>query len=183
MPNHHHRPPAATGAWVALLALTVCFLSFAQRSHRPQGDGTANMATATIAGQKFLLEVATDPESQDRGLAGRTSIPERGGMVFVFDSDEIRGFVMRDCQIPLDILYLNSARQVVGHFHMSPEAPRTLAEKTDSAAYESRLQIYFCGEPSRYVIEIRGGLIDVLGVDIDDYIDLKNAYFHPTDEQ
>jgi uncharacterized membrane protein (UPF0127 family) len=52
----------------------------------------------------YPLEVKSTPESIKRGLAGRYSID--GGAIFIFTGDDSKTFWMRDCKIPLDIIFL-----------------------------------------------------------------------------
>jgi len=121
-----------------------------------------------IAGKEFSLEVADDESEVFRGLSGRKSIAPDGGMIFVFPETEWRVFVMRDCAVPIDVLFLDDEGRVVGAHAMQPEAPRSAAERADdpagNAAYEARLRGYPSSKPAAFAIEVRGGTIAALGV-------------------
>src|SRR3954462_15091120 len=67
----------------------------------------------TIDGKKFKLELALDGDTRFHGLSGRTEIPADGGMLFVFPQPVTTAFVMRDCPIPIDIIFLDGAGRVV----------------------------------------------------------------------
>lgn len=140
-----------------------------------EGAGADRDTTAvTIAGKTFALEIAADAAAQDKGLGGRDQIDEDGGMIFVFREPRWHEFVMRDCRVPIDILYLDSAGRVVSLYAMEPEPARTAEERADDPmgdfAYTARLRAYPSGEPARFVVEVRGGTIRKLGVEEGDVI-------------
>jgi len=54
----------------------------------------------------YPLEVKSSPESIKRGLAGKFSL--KGGAVFIFPDEGSRTFWMKDCKIPLDIVFLSN---------------------------------------------------------------------------
>lgn len=115
-----------------------------------------------IGGETFRLEVAADSVTRYTGLGGRESIDANGGMIFVFPDAAPRYFVMRDCIIPIDILFLDSGGWITAAYTMQPEEPR--AEGESDSEYEQRLNRYYSQSRSRYVIELRAGTIDRLGI-------------------
>ena len=96
---------------------------------------------------------------------------QMGGMIFVFPKAAIRYFIMRDCVIPIDIMFLDDAGLVTATYTMQPERPRAAGE-TDKA-YEQRLHRYSSRSDSRYVIELRAGTIDRLGIKRTDRVTLS----------
>ena len=65
------------------------------------------------SGHEFSVEVAADAPSRQRGYMGRAEVGPREGMLFVFDNAERHSFWMRDCKVPLDIVWLDDDRRVV----------------------------------------------------------------------
>lgn len=132
----------------------------------------------TISGKKFKLELVADPVSRFKGLSGRTEIADDGGMLFVFDRPSIQQFVMRDCPIPIDIIYLDGTGRVVSFYKMVPEPPRTEEEKVldprlnANKKYEDRLPKYHSKFAAQFVIELKGNTLDGLTVKINDKFDL-----------
>lgn len=134
--------------------------------------------TVKIKGRTFKLELAADPETRFKGLSGRTEIADDGGMLFVFDRPSVQQFVMRDCPIPIDIIYLDGTGRVVSFYKMVAEPPRTDAEKandpgkTFNEAYERRLPRYHSRFAAQFVIELKGNTLDGLDIKVADKIDL-----------
>ncbi|MFA6044148.1 MAG: DUF192 domain-containing protein [Phycisphaerales bacterium] len=142
----------------------------------------------TINGKPFTLELAIEPQVQFKGLGGRTEIKSDGGMLFVFAKPEPKSFVMRDCPIAIDIIYLDAAGRVVATYKMTPEPARSEAEKKLSPPYakapewqwtnddyEERLKKYPSGFAAQYVIELKGDTLDTLKVNKGDKVDLDIA--------
>lgn len=123
-------------------------------------------AKVTLSGRTFELELALDDEKRFTGLSGRESIPEDGGMLFVFPDSKVRSsaFVMRDCPVDIDIIFLDRSARIIAMHAMKAEPPRAEDEKElDSTGvnqkYESRLKKYPSRFPTQYVIELKGGTL------------------------
>ena len=88
------------------------------------------------------LEVAATPEARNRGLMYRESLADGRGMLFVFEDDADHDFWMKNTLIPLDMIFIDAERQVVGvHANATPLSTASIS----------------IGAPSRYVLEVPGG--------------------------
>ncbi|HEX6853387.1 MAG TPA: DUF192 domain-containing protein [Candidatus Polarisedimenticolaceae bacterium] len=112
-------------------------------------------------GTEFALEVAADPESRARGYMFRESVGPKEGMVFVFDSPERQGMWMKNCRVPLDLVWLDGARRVV---HVA-ENQRPCPSQGPCPVVESM-------RPALYVLEFAGGTARREGLRIGDTIAL-----------
>ena len=137
--------------------LAVLTLSLAGCDETTEGDG----AQVVIDGRTFYLELALDEPSRVQGLSDRDFIAPDGGMLFVFTNSAVRQFVMRDCLVDIDIIYLDAAGRVV-ESHQMVVQPRNEGES--DFAYEQRLQRYSSRFPSQFVIELAGGTLDEIEV-------------------
>lgn len=164
------RPPGRFGILGKAAALLIICLALlpAFTAMRGCDDRTGgNVQPVKIGGEWFHLEVAADEPTRMKGLGQRTTLEDDGGMLFVFPYPQRRdggGFVMRDCFIDIDIIYLDANGRVCNWHAMKKEAPRGPGEGQvgdfGNEQYESRLRRY----PSRYdyqfAIELKGGTIE-----------------------
>src|SRR4051812_16142180 len=63
--------------------------------------------SAELKGQRFDIEIADTEPARERGLMFRDSMPADHGMLFLFDDVAVRTFWMKNCRMPLDILYFD----------------------------------------------------------------------------
>ncbi len=138
---------------------------------------SGDVAVVRVGDKAFHLEISADPQVRLKGLSGRTFIEPDGGMLFIFPQQGEMSFVMRDCPIPIDILFLGPAGHVVAAHEMKPENPRTEEEKRlsppypdapewqwSNAAYENRLKKYPSKFSAQFAVELAAGKIKELGV-------------------
>ncbi|MCH2169594.1 DUF192 domain-containing protein [Myxococcota bacterium] len=119
-----------------------------------------------VAGRLFDLEFARTREQQQRGLGGRAEIEPFGGMLFGYDPPKPLMMVMRDCPIPIDVAFVDSAGRVLDLYAMQPEPPRGVDESR--ADYESRLKRYGGRVMAQFAVEVGGGRLEDLGVGVGD---------------
>lgn len=113
-----------------------------------------NETIAIVNNQTFFLEVADSEEERRRGLMFRTDLGENEGMLFIFDNEEPRTFWMKDTPLSLDIIYLNSNKEVVSLHE------RALPNQTET--------VYPSEFPAEYVVELRGGTVQKYGIEVGD---------------
>lgn len=61
----------------------------------------------------YRLQLADNDIERTQGLSGVKELPVNGGLLMVFDEDSECGIWMKDMLIPLDIVWLNSAKEVI----------------------------------------------------------------------
>jgi uncharacterized membrane protein (UPF0127 family) len=153
-------------AWL-LGAAILCAAACAAAEERPE------LVWIPLGGETFSLELALDDETRHRGLSGRKVIPRRGGMLFVLPSPRPFAMVMRDCPGAIDVAFLDARGSVVEIHEMRPEAPRRKDESR--GAYEARLRVYPSPVPVQFAIEVGGGRLREVGVEVGDRIPLDTA--------
>ncbi|AMJ56137.1 MULTISPECIES: DUF192 domain-containing protein [Stenotrophomonas] len=67
-----------------------------------------------LAGTRYHVELAQNDETRARGLMFREQMDADRGMLFVHDREEPQAYWMKNTKIPLDILYFDSQRRLVG---------------------------------------------------------------------
>ena len=98
------------------------------------------------SGAVYRLELALTPEAQAQGLMYRENLPERTGMLFLFETAEPHHFWMKNTMIPLDMIWMDDAGKVL---YVSANTPPC---KADPCA------TYGPDGPARQVLEIAGGM-------------------------
>ena len=139
----------------------------------------SSVAKVQLGGKTFLLEIASDADKRYLGMGKRESVEEDGGMLFVFPSSEngVKSFVMRDCVIDIDIIYLDGAGRILAMHNMKKEDPRGADEAADANGlnpkYDARLKKYSSKYPSQFVIELKGGMLQSLNLKEGDIVKQK----------
>ena len=116
------------------------------------GCNSSQASKVCFEEQCFAVEVMRTPEEQRKGMQHRTSMAEDEGMLFAFNYDGLHAFWMKDTLIPLDIIWINAQGEVV---FVVPNAKPCMQERCPS---------YKPAELARYVLEIKGGLAEKMGI-------------------
>ena len=104
------------------------------------------------------VEIAETPETRHTGLMYRNSMEESQGMLFIFDKEEQEGFYMKNTIIPLDIIFINSRKEIVKIYkHTTPFSEDDLPSI----------------KPILYVVEVNAGFTDKYNIKEGDFIDWK----------
>lgn len=128
------------------------------------------MEAVEIKGHRFVLEVAKDDHARAQGLMHRESIPEYGGMLFIFPEAALRAFWMGNCKIDIDIIFLDARGIITATHRMKKEGPPLEGES--DIEYELRLPRYPSRMPAQFAIELRAGWLDKLDLKPEDRIEL-----------
>ena len=105
-----------------------------------------------LGGKSFSVEVADTREKQALGLMFRDSMPADAGMIFLFPNEAPRSFWMKNCRIPLDIMYFDKELKMVS---ISANTPPCRIERCPN---------YPSTGPAMYVLELNAGVAAELGV-------------------
>ena len=119
-------------ALVLLLALVLAFLL------------TGRQGRVCFQDKCVRVEIADTPQKRETGLMHRERMDEDYGMLFVFPEEGNYPFWMKNTLIPLDIIWINSSKQVVHIEHATP-------------CLEEPCAIYASPAPARFVLEVSGG--------------------------
>ena len=97
----------------------------------------------------LTVKLAKSEAQRRYGLMFTPDVPDRHGMLFIFETDAVRRFWMKNTQIPLDMLFFDSAGHLVSLIRSAE--PFSLTPRVSTG-------------PVRYVLEINGGEAAKLGV-------------------
>ena len=92
----------------------------------PEREASSAVTITVIlpGGRRIMAEVADDPEKRQIGLMYRSSLPTNGGMLLVFPVPGRQGIWMKNCLIPLDLLWLDEKGKVLAVKESAPPCSR-----------------------------------------------------------
>jgi len=91
----------------------------------------------------FVVEIADTPSKREMGLQYRRDLAADRGMIFLFPAESQQSFWMKNTPLPLDMIFINRERKIVGIVEQT--VPFSLDPRSVTA-------------PSQFVLEINGGL-------------------------
>ena len=98
---------------------------------------------------KIDIEIADDDEQRTTGLMYRDKMDESQGMLFIFDTEELQAFWMKNTILPLDIIYVNAKMEIV-----------SIQKNAEPFSEKSLPSI----KPAQYVVEVNAGYCERHGV-------------------
>lgn len=115
-----------------------------------------NMETMKICFNEhcFLAQVAKTKEQRAKGLMFRENLADNEAMLFVFENIGLHSFWMKNCKIPLDIIWLDENYKVVAIKPNNQPCPVV----GDCVSISPNAV-------TKYVLEIKAGLASQLGLD------------------
>lgn len=126
-----------------------------------QGQILPVTAEVQLGDQTIGLEVAQTPQQQAIGLMARASLADDRGMLFPFEPARPVSFWMKNVLIPLDMVFVYNGEIVAIASNVPP------CETNPCPTYGPGQQAI------DYVIELRGGLAEELGIDAGDPVNIE----------
>ena len=102
---------------------------------------------------KIDIEIADNDYERQLGLMNRKEMNENQGMLFIFPYETRQSFWMRNTLIPLDIIFVNSKKEIV-----------TIHKNTHTLSDQS----YPSSAPAEYVLELNAGFTDKHNIQLGD---------------
>ena len=120
----------------------------------PLLDGAFDFGSLEVVndtGESLMFDVylATNPQQRQRGLMYVREMPERTGMLFIYDTDDHYAMWMQNTYIPLDMVFARSDGTV-----------SSISRDTVPLTLDSHGAV----EPVRYVLELNAGTARRLGI-------------------
>lgn len=118
-----------------------------------------DMSTVHVIGAfgevRFNVEIAATPQERATGLMYRKSMPRMSGMLFEFEAPQTTSFWMKNTEIPLDMIFANEDGTIVTlHSNAIPHDTTPI----------------WGGDTIKFVLEINGGLANLLGISENDQL-------------
>ncbi len=139
---------------ITLIIMTLATLLFAQE---------AKFYPIQLGSMLFThIEMVDTDEGRVKGLMNRKELAYDGGMLFVFQKEDMLSFWMRNTLIPLDIIYMDKNGTVTAIHTMKTEPPQATNES--DTAYCARLPLYSSIKPAKYALELNAGMASEIKV-------------------
>ncbi len=116
-------------------------------------------AELILGGKLFLVEVSDTNVSRSRGLSGHRPLEKDGGMLFIFDKPDLYGFWMKDMKFAIDIIWIDENLKI-SHIEKS-------------VLPETYPKIFYPETPSLYVLEIKAGESEKMGLKVGEVIEFS----------
>ncbi|MGD0037660.1 MAG: DUF192 domain-containing protein [Bacteroidota bacterium] len=104
------------------------------------------------------IEIADDDSKREVGMMGRPTMEERQGMLFVFEEEQMASFWMKNCILPLDMIFINKLGEIV-----------TICKNTTPFSE----QAYSATAMTLLVLEVNAGFTDKYSIKEGDRISWK----------
>jgi len=98
----------------------------------------------------FECEIADTFDERSQGLIYREEIDDDKGMLFVYNTSDMRCFWMKNCLIPLDIIFIDEDNRIINIEH----------GQVQYDIDDSELNRYCSQRPAKYVVEINQGICE-----------------------
>jgi hypothetical protein len=105
------------------------------------------------------IEYANTPDRIEYGMMYRKSMDENTGMLFFMGNMDLRSFWMKNTYVSLDIIFIDDQLRIV--------SIQKNAEPLNTRSLPST-------GPAQYVLEVKGGLCDKLGVKSGDKVQFSD---------
>ena len=109
----------------------------------------------------FDVEISSTQEELSKGLMFRESLDKNSGMFFIFPEEGIYNFWMKNTLIPLDIIWINSNKEIV---FIKKNAPPCLEEICETFSSD---------EKALYVLELNAKTADKINLNLEEKVEFK----------
>jgi len=133
-------------------------ISFDKKEEK-QEENESSISKVEILNQEDTViivevEIADTKELRALGLSGRKELGDYQGMLFIMDEEDTHSFWMKDMEIELDLLYINTQGKIVDIFENQKPCTSTFCP-TIQSPYESK-----------YILEVIGGFVETNRIDV-----------------
>ena len=146
--------------YILLIVLVFGGLVFWNLNKNTAPTSSLEQPNVVINNTVISVMVADEADEQYQGLSDRESMNKDSGMLFVFPDYQVKTFVMRRMQFPLDIIYIKDNKVVKIYKNLEPEG-------------DNPVNKYTSPEPINYVLEINGGFSEVYGIEEGDEVEIN----------
>jgi uncharacterized membrane protein (UPF0127 family) len=151
---------------IVAAVLIFIFMSGKKSNEKPMNAAPMFTKQGELAFQKkdgksivtIDIEIADDESKREVGMMGRSVMEERQGMLFILQEEQMATFWMRNCVLPLDMIFINKVGEII-----------TICKNTTPFSD----QTYSATELTLFVLEVNSGFTDKYDIKVGDRINWK----------
>lgn len=145
--------------FLLIIILLVVLVTLSVMFYFNYGLKTKNPKKVCFEDNCFYIEIAKSAEEISHGLMLRENLDPDKGMFFIFSTEGNYSFWMKDTLIPLDIIWINTNKEIV---FISKNSQPCKARYTCFSIDP--------GKNAKYVLEINAGIADKMSLNIGDKV-------------
>lgn len=108
----------------------------------------------TVNTTAISVELAESREQQEKGLSGRTSLPEDRGLAYLLAKPDFYTFWMKNMKFPIDIIWVDKNQKII--------------DITHNLTPDSYPRIFQPVKPAQIILEVNAGFAKKNGINIGD---------------
>ena len=135
--------------------MTALLLSLLLAANPAPQTGGVLVAKGERRTERFTVEVARTPLEQQHGLMGRASLNDDQCMFFLYERDGRHQIWMKNCLIPLDVVWIRDDGTVVETSENTPPCP---------ADFGDDCPVYGGTVTARHFVEFKAGTLQRIGL-------------------
>ncbi len=148
--------------FLVIIAIVIFLLFFVFLIFLGNNKTTKDKVSVCFDGKNCIsAEIAKTDEEKSLGLMHREKLESGEGMLFPYESEEIRAFWMKNMKIPLDIIWLDKDKKIV-YIHENVQSC-----KTDSCP------MYSPDEEAMYVLEVNANFSKEQNIQVGDKVNFN----------
>ncbi|MCI5051183.1 MAG: DUF192 domain-containing protein [Candidatus Pacebacteria bacterium] len=145
----HHRIVKPLGT---LIIIALAIFVGVMVHNNAEKQGFENDGQLIIGGQELIIDIAETTNDRSVGLSRYETLESNQAMLFVFEAEGLYSFWMRDMKFPIDIIWLDSNRQIISI--------------KENARPEDFPESYYPDDKARYVLETVAGFSQQYNLEI-----------------
>lgn len=141
-----------------IIIVTICFVLFLNYQ---EIKNQSSQVDVKINNHLIKANISNTQEQRYRGLSNRKSLCADCGMLFIFPEKDLRKFVMRNMNFPLDIIFISDNKIINIEQKLKPEGSQPQ-------------NIYSSISPANMVLELNATYCEKNNIKVGDKIIIKN---------
>lgn len=146
-------------SWYGILALPLLLVACGGAAEEGVKRPVPPMGEVTLpSGRVIYVSLAITPEEQARGYMGHREIPPDEGMLFLNRTPAVRHFWMKNCLVPIDMIWLTEDHRIAFIQHSAPPCA------------SDPCPVFGPSTPTFDILEVRGGTAREKGLKMGDQL-------------